>query len=346
MPEVDSSLYDSLPNIEHKKNNLSKLLIHESPLQILPSLAALIGLNEAIVLQQIHYWICSSLNKNVVNGRKWVYNTYEDWNKQFPFWGQRTIRVIISSLKEKRLIATGTFNKIARDRTTWYTINYDVLNCLDIGNYNDQSRSHVADPATCIYPNLPHASGRSCHMYDVADPATCNTRDYLPEITKEHKVRFLNFEKEFEEFWEGYDKKADKKKCEKAYAKLLNDKGVDLHEKIMDAISAQKKSREVSDSLGIWQPCRKQALTWLNGNCWEDEVKTKEQLNAEHKRIVSKISNKPMGMSTLDQYHIINDKIRESAEAELIRNKRAEARERGEDWEWDGSPSSLGIPDF
>lgn len=156
MPEVDMGQADSSSNTSLRNNNLSKLLIHESPLQILPSLAALIGLNEAIVLQQIHYWICSSLNKNIVNGRKWVYNTYEDWNKQFPFWGQRTIRVIISSLKEKRLITTGTFNKIARDRTTWYTINYDVLNCLDVGNYSDQQPSHVAESATSICPILPH----------------------------------------------------------------------------------------------------------------------------------------------------------------------------------------------
>ena len=35
---------------------MSKLLINEHPLQVLPSLATKIGLNEAIVLQQIHYW--------------------------------------------------------------------------------------------------------------------------------------------------------------------------------------------------------------------------------------------------------------------------------------------------
>ena len=33
------------------------LLISEPPLQVLPSLAVKIGLNEAIVLQQIHYWL-------------------------------------------------------------------------------------------------------------------------------------------------------------------------------------------------------------------------------------------------------------------------------------------------
>lgn len=37
------------------------LLIEEPPLQILPSLAAAIGLNEAIVLQQL-YWLLQQPN--------------------------------------------------------------------------------------------------------------------------------------------------------------------------------------------------------------------------------------------------------------------------------------------
>ena len=34
---------------------MSNLLTQEPPLQVLPSLAVAIGLNEAIVLQQVHY---------------------------------------------------------------------------------------------------------------------------------------------------------------------------------------------------------------------------------------------------------------------------------------------------
>ncbi|WLF74824.1 hypothetical protein Q3V38_08385 [Limosilactobacillus fermentum] len=46
------------------------LLIEEPPLQVLPSLAKSIGLNEAIVLQQIHYWIRKS--NNLKDGHKWI----------------------------------------------------------------------------------------------------------------------------------------------------------------------------------------------------------------------------------------------------------------------------------
>lgn len=36
---------------------MSKLLLDDEPLVILPKLAAAIGLNEAIILQQLHYWL-------------------------------------------------------------------------------------------------------------------------------------------------------------------------------------------------------------------------------------------------------------------------------------------------
>ena len=52
----------------------SKLLIDEQPLQVLPSLACAIGLNEAMVLQQLHWRLRYS--KKQVNGLFWVFDKY------------------------------------------------------------------------------------------------------------------------------------------------------------------------------------------------------------------------------------------------------------------------------
>lgn len=49
---------------------MSKLLIEEPPLQVLPSLAVTIGLNEAIIIQQIHYWLRDSRNGIEHEGRR------------------------------------------------------------------------------------------------------------------------------------------------------------------------------------------------------------------------------------------------------------------------------------
>lgn len=105
----------------------SKLLIQDEPLQVLPALAVEVGLNEAIVLQQIHYWMNPRRNMGSIHeGKKWIYNTYEGWRENFPFWSLRTIQGIILKLEREELIeSTDRFNTDTRDRTKWYTINYD-----------------------------------------------------------------------------------------------------------------------------------------------------------------------------------------------------------------------------
>lgn len=104
----------------------SPLLINESPLQVLPSLAVKVGLNEAIILQQIHYWLNPKFNKNHIEGRLWVYNTYEQWQEQFPFWGQKTIKRAISALEESGVLMS--FLPRSFEKKKYYTINYDILN--------------------------------------------------------------------------------------------------------------------------------------------------------------------------------------------------------------------------
>jgi len=103
-----------------------KLLIDDIPLQVLPSLAKEIGLNEAIFLQQLHYWLNRS--EHSPDGRKWIYNTASGWVEQLPFWSEKTIRRIIKSLRDMNLIeTTDRFNKKNYDKTTWFTINYHEL---------------------------------------------------------------------------------------------------------------------------------------------------------------------------------------------------------------------------
>lgn len=101
------------------------LLINEPPLQVLPTLAVEIGLNNAIVLQQVHYWLRVSNNHR--DGHKWVYKTVEEWHSEFPFWSKRTLERIIQSLEELEILIAGNYNKLKMDRTKWYRINYDTL---------------------------------------------------------------------------------------------------------------------------------------------------------------------------------------------------------------------------
>ena len=110
----------------------SRLLIHEAPLQVLPSLAKLIGVNAAIMLQQIHYWIKGSEKggQNFHDGQYWVYNSVRGWHEQFPFWSENTVQRTLSDLEEQGIIIAGNYNQTAFDRTKWYRIDYTKLNSL------------------------------------------------------------------------------------------------------------------------------------------------------------------------------------------------------------------------
>lgn len=100
-------------------------LINEPPLVLLPSLATAIGLNEALVLQQIQYWLSRGAKEK--EGRLWIYNTYEAWTEQFPFWSKPTIVRTIANLEKMGVVLTANYNKAKFDKTKWYTIDYDKL---------------------------------------------------------------------------------------------------------------------------------------------------------------------------------------------------------------------------
>lgn len=111
------------------------LLIHEPPLQVLPTLATRIGLNEAIVLQQIHYWITNAARsgdrRKQKDGKWWVYNSYREWKENnFPFWSEETIKRTIVNLEESGLIISMQM-PYGADRRKWYTIDYAALEKLE-----------------------------------------------------------------------------------------------------------------------------------------------------------------------------------------------------------------------
>ncbi|WP_246011990.1 conserved phage C-terminal domain-containing protein, partial [Lactobacillus xujianguonis] len=113
-------------------SNSSPLLINESPLQVLPSLAVALGnINEAIILQQIQYWLKNPKSGRLDDqGHKYIRDTVSEWNAQFPWLTERAIKTRLKSLKDKGIILTANLNKSKYDRTNWYSIDYDALNKL------------------------------------------------------------------------------------------------------------------------------------------------------------------------------------------------------------------------
>jgi len=79
-----------------------------------------VGVKGAVVLQQIHYWTSKGFGRKI-NGRVFVYNTYEEWQKQFPFMSISTLKRTFKKLVECELVFT--YRK-GYDRTSHWSLNY------------------------------------------------------------------------------------------------------------------------------------------------------------------------------------------------------------------------------
>lgn len=104
------------------------LLINEPPLQVLPSLAVAIGLNEAIVIQQLHYLLPYSVTNK--DGKNWVFNSIENWLKIFPFFSRNTLIRTFENLEKMGFVLAEKIQKKQRNQTKFYTIDYDRFNAF------------------------------------------------------------------------------------------------------------------------------------------------------------------------------------------------------------------------
>jgi len=93
-------------------------------------LAAHIGVSEAIIVGRLHYWITKC--GHGIAGKKWIYNTMEQWHHQFPFLSVPQLRKIFYKLRHQGLIIAEKLNKRNRDHKLWYTLNYETLEKMDI----------------------------------------------------------------------------------------------------------------------------------------------------------------------------------------------------------------------
>lgn len=114
--------------------NKSHLLINENSLQVLPSLAIALGLEEAIALQQLHYWLNNAKSEGRIDeeGNKWVYNTYAQWKEDnFPFWSEDKIQRVFLSLEKSGAVISAQLDAKNRDMRKFYRIDYDAVCAMD-----------------------------------------------------------------------------------------------------------------------------------------------------------------------------------------------------------------------
>lgn len=160
---------------------MSSLLFTKHPIVVSQELAGALTeldpqkkprISEAAVLQQINYWL--QKKQNYHDGHYWVYNSLEEWTKQFTWIKTaKTMKRQFDWLEERGIVITGNYNKLKFDRTKWYTIDYDALDRL-VSPFARNDQMGIVDTTKREWSSQLNGNGRD--DYD-------NTIDYYKDYT-------------------------------------------------------------------------------------------------------------------------------------------------------------------
>ena len=160
----------------------SNLLIDESPIVFQPTLAKLVGLHEAIVLQTLRYWCGNKKSGKVVDDERWIFNTLEQWREfSFPFWSVRTIGELFRTLESMGLVKSKQFDLQAGKAMKYYTVTDAALNIL-----TSERADHVEDSSKPIWNFLPDhvedssRSARARHIKQYTEKQTEKQKPLTP----------------------------------------------------------------------------------------------------------------------------------------------------------------------
>lgn len=136
-------------------------------------------------------------------------------------------------------------------------------------NYSESRRKNVSgrykDKATCVDTHDPtYGLHNAC-----SSSSTSSSLKKKKERIKKASLPSLEYSEDFLKFYNAYPWKADKPKAFASWKAINPQNG--LAEKIIQAVEAQKRTKQWSEGIGIPMPS-----TWLNNKRWEDDCSLPE----------------------------------------------------------------------
>ena len=164
----------------------SRIIVSQDTCLIIQSsVAKKLGRTNALFLQQLHYKITSGDSVGVVfQGRRWIYNTYQDWADDIKTISKSTIKRSIAFLKSSGIIVCRALSKNKAMRINYYTINYDRLNeVLELTPGKDLTQHIPAE-----IKKEPMIDGSFPHRVKMTSSSGQNDPMLYTEITSDIKI--------------------------------------------------------------------------------------------------------------------------------------------------------------
>lgn len=180
-------------------------------------LAKGIGIEEAIIIEQLYWWIhkneCEEDETMTKEGRVWCRSSAKGFSKYIPYMSAQKIRRVLRTLEVLDVIKVGNFNKVATNQTLWYTFTDEFKKVLEGLGYdfskmkngmfkNEQSINNLKDKNINIEDNIQEEEKRLTVVNQKKNRFIKPTIEQIQAYIDEKKLSF-----DAERFFDYYESK-------------------------------------------------------------------------------------------------------------------------------------------
>lgn len=137
------------------KQSSSRHLLPEKFYSFQPSLANALGLDRAIIIQRFHFFICHEKNGRMIDGERWLWNTYEGWSREFDgMWAPKTIADHIRKLEKTGVLVSRRISTAPGVYVKFYKIDHDKLDEIADGKPVTENQPPPTGSGTSDIPEV------------------------------------------------------------------------------------------------------------------------------------------------------------------------------------------------
>jgi len=142
------------PDKNREPSNLWKAIAGDSetlryrPVLVIPELARVLGVNKALILSQLDYWLERSIYEDQ-SGRRWCYNTLEEWQTSLPWLNVSSIKRMFGELSAEKIVLVEQFDRSRLRRENWYSLDHQAVTAKyskrvkEIAEENNNKRERI-----------------------------------------------------------------------------------------------------------------------------------------------------------------------------------------------------------
>jgi len=194
-------------NQQSVQPSLSSQVLNQSPLRVVDAtLATTFGLNEATFLDRLKFWLDKGYG-TLHEGKRWIYNTYEQWaEKELPWLSRDQFKRIVKKLRDLGVLLVKRLRSHRWHQVNYYTIDEEALARL-IGVPNASGDFAPIDQAQA--PD---------DLYTVQTSVQTESKNKTIEKNNvkkqiDSKEQMVNAESEMCQNVEGFDEHLDSNQC-------------------------------------------------------------------------------------------------------------------------------------